>query len=62
MMISVKEYADRNNLAPVSVRQKAARGSFETARKIGRDWFIDENEPNPDRRVKNSKHKNHPSK
>jgi hypothetical protein len=28
----------------------AANGGFSTARKIGRDWFIDNDEPYPDRR------------
>lgn len=50
-MISLKEYAERHGKAPVSVRQKAARGGFRTAQKIGRDWLIDENEPYDDRRV-----------
>lgn len=50
-MISLKEYAERHGKAPVSVRQKAARGGFRTAKKIGRDWLIDENEPYEDNRV-----------
>ena len=50
-MISLKEYAERHGKAPVSVRQKAARGGFKTAKNIGRDWIIDENEPYDDRRI-----------
>lgn len=50
-MIPLKEYAERNGKAHVSVRQKAARGGFKTAQKIGRDWLIDENEPYTDKRV-----------
>ena len=50
-MISLKEYAERHGKAPVSVRQKAARGGFKTAQKIGRDWVIDENEPYDDKRI-----------
>ena len=45
MYISINEYAIRNGKAPVSVRQKAERGKFHTAKKIGRVWVIDENEP-----------------
>lgn len=49
--ITLKEYAIRHEKAPVSVRQKAQRGGFKTARKVGRDWVIDENEPYTDERV-----------
>ena len=53
MLITCKEYAKRVGLSPTSVRHKCERGGFKTARKIGRDWLIDENEQNVDRRVKN---------
>lgn len=52
MLISLVEYAERNGKAPANARQMAARGSFQTARKIGRNWVIEDNEPWPDRRVK----------
>lgn len=52
MLIPLKEYARRNGRANTSVRQMAQRGSFQTARKIGRDWLIDEDEPYPDHRKK----------
>lgn len=52
MLITIKEYAQRNGLNPSSVKHKCQRGSFKTAQKFGRDWLIDENEPNVDRRVK----------
>lgn len=52
MLISLVEYAERNGKAPANARQMAARGSFQTARKIGRNWVIDSEEPWPDRRVK----------
>jgi hypothetical protein len=55
-MISLKEYAERHGKAPVSVRQKAARGGFRTAKKIGRDWIIDENEPYEDNRVQSGEY------
>lgn len=50
-MIPLKEYAERLNKNPQVVYQKAARGTFRTARKIGRQWFIDESEPYNDSRV-----------
>ena len=51
-LISITEYAKRNGKHPVSARQKAARGGFKTAQKIGRDWLIDEHEPYEDNRIK----------
>lgn len=43
--ISLAEYARRHGRLPDSARQKAQRGGFKTATKIGRDWLIDEDEP-----------------
>lgn len=59
-MITLKEWAIAHGMKPASARQKAGRGGFKTARKIGRDWFIDENEENPDNRVKSGKYKKSP--
>ncbi len=56
-LISIKEYAERNGLQHDNVRHKCQRGSYSSARKIGRDWLIDENEPDADRRVKSGKYK-----
>lgn len=50
--IPLIEWARRHGLDESSARQKARRGSFETAHKQGRDWFISELEENPDRRRK----------
>ena len=50
--ISLKEYAEKHGKHPVSVRQKAQRGGFKTAEKIGRDWLIDPDEPYIDERIK----------
>ena len=50
--IPLIEWAHRHGLDESSARQKARRGSFETAHKQGRDWFISELEENPDRRRK----------
>ena len=58
-LISLKEYAELHCKALVTVRQKAARGGFQTARKIGRNWVIEEDEPYPDdKRVKSGEFKN----
>lgn len=52
MLIPLKEYAEKLGKNPDNARQLARRGSFQTAQKIGRDWFVEEDEPWPDRRVK----------
>lgn len=39
-LVSVTEYAALHALAPVTVRQKAARGNIPGAVKIGRNWAI----------------------
>jgi hypothetical protein len=57
-LISLSEYAEKHGKAPVSVRQKAQRGGFQTAQKIGRNWVIDENEPYEDDRVSSGKYIN----
>ena len=51
MEITITEYAARHNRSPVTVRQKALRGGFKTARRVGRDWLIDEDEPYTDNRL-----------
>lgn len=51
-LISLAEYAAKHDKTPVSVRQKAVRGGFKTAQKIGRNWVIDEDEPYTDLRQK----------
>ena len=56
MLISLAEYAARHGKAPVSARALAQRGGFQTARKIGRNWVVDDAEPWPDRRVKSEKY------
>ena len=53
--ITIVEYARRNGLVPINVRHKCERGGYETAEKIGRDWFISPDEPTTDRRIKNGK-------
>lgn len=55
-MIPLKEYAERLGKNPQVVYQKAARGTFRTAKKIGRQWFIEETEPYNDSRVTSGKY------
>jgi len=45
MLIPLTEYAKRLNKNSNTARRSALRGAFKTAVKMGRDWFIEENEP-----------------
>ena len=56
MLISLAEYAALHGKAQISARKLAQRGRFETAKKIGRNWVIDDAEPWPDKRVKTGKY------
>lgn len=56
MLISLVEYAVNHGKDPANARQMAARGSFKTARKIGRNWVIEDSEPWPDNRLKSGKY------
>ncbi|WP_097002726.1 hypothetical protein [Lacrimispora amygdalina] len=58
MKIPLSEYAKRHYIDPATARQRAGRRSYKTAEKMGRDWFIDEDEPHQDNRVKSGKFKN----
>lgn len=49
--ITLHEYAARHGKSLVTARQRAARGAFATAVKIGRDWTIDASEPWVDNRA-----------
>lgn len=51
-LIALKEWAIKHGITDATARQRAQRGSFETAVKIGRDWLIDEDEELVDHRVK----------
>jgi len=55
-LISIAEYAKLHGKAVITVRQKAARGGFKTAQKIGRNWVIDADEPYEDERIKSGKY------
>ena len=58
ILISLAEYAKLNGIDPSTVRQRAIRGAYQTARKIGRNWVIDKNEPHVDHRVKSGRYAN----
>lgn len=51
-LIPLSEYAAIHGISPDTVRQKALRGGWKTAVKIGRNWFIEKNEPFSDLRKK----------
>lgn len=50
-LITLKEYAKKYGRSDATVRQKLYRGGFKTARKIGRQLFIDEDEAYVDERI-----------
>lgn len=51
-LIPLKQWAENHGISPATARQRAGRGAFETAIKVGRDWFISKDEPLVDHRVK----------
>ncbi len=55
-LITLKEYAERKGRNHITTVQKAARGGFRTARKIGMQWFIEETEPDIDNRITSGKY------
>jgi len=50
--ITLKEWAERHGIDPATARQRALRGAFQTAKKIGNLWIIDKDEPLVDHRRK----------
>lgn len=50
--ISLNEWAKAHGIDPATARQRAGRGAFETARKIGRNWVISADEELIDHRRK----------
>lgn len=58
VLITIAEYAKKHDKSVETVRQKAQRGGFHTAQKIGRDWLIDEDEPYQDNRITTGKYVN----
>lgn len=55
MKITSNEYAKKNGISPSAVRHKILRGNLK-AKKIGRDWLIEEDEPYTDKRVVSGKY------
>lgn len=54
-LVPIALYASMHGLNPATVRQKCIRGGWKTAVKVGRDWFIDPEEPHADLRKKSDK-------
>ena len=50
--ITLKEWAQAHGIDPATARQRALRGSFQTAVKIGDLWLIRKDEPHIDHRRK----------
>ena len=55
-LISLTEYAKLHGIAPANARLYAKNGKYKTARKIGRNWVIDRDEPHTDNRIKHGKY------
>lgn len=55
--IPLAQWAAIHGLDESYARKKARRGSLKTAHKVGRDWFINEKEPNLDNRKKTNTEK-----
>ena len=45
MLISITEYAKKHKKDRSSVLRKAQKGNFKSAKKIGKYWVIDSEEP-----------------
>lgn len=54
--IPLKDWALAHGINPDTASQKARRGKLKTAEFIGRQWFIDQDEPNIDNRIKSGKY------
>jgi hypothetical protein len=53
--ILLSEYCKRHGIDDRNARRKASSGGYKTAIKLGRDWFIDPDEPHIDGRIKSGK-------
>lgn len=56
MLITTYEYAARRGVTPAAIRAKIRRGKLD-ARKMGRDWVIEEDAPYIDHRRRDKKEK-----
>lgn len=55
-LISLIQFAELHGIAGATARQNAKNGKYKSARKIGRNWVIDRNEPIVDRRIKSGEY------
>lgn len=56
MIVTVKDYAARKGVSEEAVRRKIRRGTLQ-ARKMGRDWILDDDTPYIDHRRKHKRRK-----
>jgi len=54
-LITIKEYGERHGVPHPLMRQRCERGCFRTAKKVGRDWVVDEDEEFIDQRFSANK-------
>ena len=57
-MISLAEYARQRGIPLSTAQQRARRGCYATAVKMGRDWLLDEEDEPVDRRITSGKYRN----
>lgn len=55
-LLTVPEYAAKVGRVPSAIRRKIMRNALPGAVKMGRDWFIPEDTPYDDRRVRSGKY------
>lgn len=55
-VITLAEYARRHGKHRVTAWERAERGCFQTAHKVGGTWLIDEDEPWIDGRIRSGKY------
>jgi len=49
-LVPIREYGEKHGVSQVLMRQRCQRGAFKTARKLGTDWFVDDEEEFTDHR------------
>ncbi len=54
--IPLAQYAKQHGIDGSVARRRASSGDYKTAEKMGRDWFIDADEPHIDKRIKSGKY------
>lgn len=56
-IITLTEYARRRGIPRATAQQRAQRGCYPTAHKLGRDWLIEEDDEPIDHRIKSGAYK-----